>query len=239
MSVSKKDVVHLRRWFALLICFSLLCVPAQAAENEKLVALTFDDGPSGRFTRRLLEGLAQRDAKATFFLCGYRLEQYSKLAQEIVDKGHEVGNHGYSHRSMCAMTPQELTDEIRNTAKMLPADAHFLRPPGGLCDQKIETLAKKLGLSILHWSIDPQDWATDDADLIVQRVVSRAKHGDVILLHDLSDSSVDAALMIVDALQKKGFRFVTASELAQANGYCLTSGQVYIHFHPLISNDAK
>jgi peptidoglycan/xylan/chitin deacetylase (PgdA/CDA1 family) len=77
-----------------LLCLCLLWVPVRASTEEKLVALTFDDGPSGRFTRRLLEGLAQRDAKATFFLCGYRLEQYPRLAEAIVAEGHEVGVHG-------------------------------------------------------------------------------------------------------------------------------------------------
>lgn len=228
----KKEVTDLRRFWAILLCFSLVCLPVKAADTEKLVALTFDDGPSGRFTRRLLEGLAQRNAKATFFLCGYRLEQYPKLAQQIVAAGHEIGVHGYSHKSMCAMTPGALSKEIQDTLPLMPTtNIVFLRPPGGLCDDRVKDGAKAFGMAILQWSVDPQDWACDDATQIAQRVLQKARDGDVILLHDMSDSSVDAALMIVDGLHKKGFRFVTASELARVRNYTPSPGVVYKHFH--------
>ena len=223
----------MRRLLAILLCFMMVCVPVRAATQEKLVALTFDDGPSGRFTRRLLEGLKARDAKATFLLCGYRLEQYPHLAEDIVAGGHEVGVHGYSHKSMCAMTHGELSEEIRKTLPLLPADdIAFLRPPGGLCDQRVREVAKEWNLAILQWSVDPKDWAIDDATEIARRVLSQVRDGDVILLHDMSDSSVDAALMIVDALQKRGFRFVTASQLARARNYTLSPGKVYTAFYP-------
>ena len=75
----------------------MLCIPVQAAQPEKLVALTFDDGPSGKFTRNLLDGLKERDVKATFLLCGYRMEQYPELTARIFNEGHEIGLHGYSH----------------------------------------------------------------------------------------------------------------------------------------------
>ena len=223
----------MRRVLTILLCLILVCIPARAAAQEELVALTFDDGPSGRFTRRLLDGLARRDAKATFLLCGYRLEQYPNLAEDIAAMGHEVGVHGYSHRSMCAMTRKELSDEIRKTLPLLPAEGIvFLRPPGGLCDDRVQDVAKEFDLAILQWSVDPKDWAIDDAVEIARRVLSRVRDGDVILLHDMSDSSVDAALMIVDALQKRGFRFVTASQLARERGCALSPGKVYSAFYP-------
>ncbi len=221
----------MRRFVSILLCICLVCIPAWAEEGEKLVALTFDDGPSGRFTRRLLEGLRERDAKATFFLCGYRLEQYPKLARQIVAAGHEIGVHGYSHKSMCTMTRSALSKEIHDTLPLIPtSDILFLRPPGGLCDDRVIDSAKAYGLAILQWSVDPKDWACDDAKEIAQRVIRKAQDGDVILLHDMSDSSVDAALMIVDGLHKKGFRFVTASELARARSYALSPGKIYLNF---------
>ena len=100
----------MRRIFAILLCCSLLAFPVRGAQQEKFVALTFDDGPSGRFTRKLLEGLEQRDAKATFFLCGYRIAQYPELTQRIADEGHEIGLHGYSHKNMGKMTAREVTE---------------------------------------------------------------------------------------------------------------------------------
>lgn len=222
----------MRRFIAAILCIGLMNLPVGAAEGEKSVALTFDDGPSGRFTRRLLEGLAERNVQATFFLCGYRMEQYPKLAKQIFEAGHEIGIHGYSHKSMKSMCSRQIAQEVRDTAALLPPGCQtaFLRPPGGLCDSCVRLAAEDCGLAILQWSVDPKDWACDDAKEITGRVLRQVEDGDVILLHDMSDNSVDAALMIIDALLAKGFRFVTASELAQAKNCVLIPGRVYTHF---------
>ena len=90
----------MRRFWAIFLCFCLIGFPCAKAKEPAYVALTFDDGPSGRFTRRLLEGLEQREVKATFLLCGYRLEDYPQLAKQIFEAGHEIGLHGYSHKNM-------------------------------------------------------------------------------------------------------------------------------------------
>lgn len=221
-----------KRFVLLILCCCLLCTPVRAAENEKLIALTFDDGPSGRFTQKLLDGLSQRNAKATFLLCGYRIEQYSNLTRQIMQEGHEIGLHGYSHNAMCDMCKRDIKAEIRKTTALLPEgfQISFLRPPGGLCNACVQTAAREFGLAILHWSIDPKDWAIHNAAAIEKEVVSQAKDGDIILLHDMSDSSVDAALNIVDALQKQGFRLVTASQLAQARNVTLIPGEKYTRF---------
>ena len=101
----------MRKLLAIVLC--ILCLsPVAEASEEKYVALTFDDGPSGRFTRRLLEGLEARDAKATFLLCGYRLEQYGGLAAEMASAGHELGVHGYSHRDWRTLSRRNLAEEI-------------------------------------------------------------------------------------------------------------------------------
>ena len=110
----------MRRVLCVFLCLCCMSIPAEAAEREKLVALTFDDGPSGRYTRALLDGMAQRDIKATFFLCGYRMEQYPDLVQKILASGHEIGLHGYSHKPMEAMCLQDIRKELEKTAKLLP-----------------------------------------------------------------------------------------------------------------------
>ena len=222
----------MRRVISFLLCVFLLTGMVQAGAETKYVALTFDDGPSGRFTRRLLDGLQARDAKATFLLCGYRIKDYPKEAQRIYEEGHEIGIHGYSHTSFCSMNAEEITREIRRTAALLPEGCHplFVRPPGGLCSDEVVKAAKRDGLAILSWSVDPQDWALQNADLIVRAVTGRVKDGDVILLHDMSESSVDAALRIIDILSARGFEFVTATELARIKEERLTPGQTYIRF---------
>ena len=219
----------MRRILSVIICLGLLGIPSVRAEAPKYVALTFDDGPSGRFTSRLLEGLEERSVEATFLLCGYRLAAYPELAKQIHRAGHEIGLHGYSHRSFATLSERELEKELADTQKLLPegCGAVFLRPPGGIGSQMVEQVAEKMGLALLLWSVDPRDWAIHDAAAVETAVVSQVQDGDVILLHDLSDSSVDAALSIIDRLQKEGFRFVTVSRLAALRGIALLPGKTY------------
>ena len=222
----------MKRFISLFLCLCMLSIPAQAENNQKMVALTFDDGPSGRFTRKLLEGLEERDAKATFLLCGYRMEVYPELTERIFREGHEIGLHGYTHNAMQTMCRTEVTMEIEKGMELLPdgCEVAFMRSPGGLYSKCVVSAAADQGLSLLHWSVDPQDWATHDAQAIEKEVLDHVRDGDVILLHDMSDSSVEAALMIVDALQEQGYQFVTASELARAKGGPLRPGTKYSRF---------
>ncbi len=216
----------------IILCICLICLPVQAQEPERLVALTFDDGPSGRFTRRLLDGLEDWGVKATFLLCGYRMELYPELTERIFREGHEIGLHGYSHQSMEKMNARDVAREMEQTRLLLPAgcQVQWLRPPGGLTGKETSAAAKEAGLSLLHWSVDPKDWASHDAAAIERQVVDKVRDGDIILLHDMSDSSVDAALSIIDQLRSQGFRFVTVSELAQLRGIRLQPGVEYSRF---------
>lgn len=227
-----REVKKLRRIIALLLCCGLLWIPSAQAKQTSYVALTFDDGPSGRFTRRLLDGLEERQVQATFLLCGYRLKEYPKLAQRIYEAGHEIGLHGYSHKDMAKLSRKELLKEITETRVLLPdgCDAAFLRPPGGSGAPLVEQVAQQENLALLLWSVDPRDWAVHDAGAVEAAVIRQVSDGDVILLHDLSDSSVDAALSIIDKLKLAGFEFVTVSELAALKGIEIQPGQVYSSF---------
>lgn len=221
----------LRRLMALALCLSLVC-PVYGAQQEQYVALTFDDGPSGRFTRALLDGLQKRDVKATFLLCGYRIKDYPKEAERIQKEGHEIGLHGYSHSNMADMGQEDLEREIADTLSLLPDGCRpvFMRPPGGKCSEAVKDAARQADLGILSWSVDPRDWASHDAQVIEDAVVETVRDGDIILLHDMSDSSVEAALAIVDELKEQGFTFVTASELARLKGRTIEPGKVYTRF---------
>ena len=223
--------MELRRIFIVLLCLCM-ALPVHGAPQEKYVALTFDDGPSGRFTRALLDGLDKRGVRATFLLCGYRIKDYPREAKRIYAQGHEIGLHGYSHKCMADLCQEELERELADTLALLPSGCRpvFLRPPGGKSDAKVLDAARQADLAVLNWSVDPKDWASHDAVAIEKAVIKSVRSGDVILLHDMSDSSVEAALAIVDALTKQGYRFVTVSELARLNGVTIEPGKVYERF---------
>lgn len=221
----------MRQILAVMLCICLLPFPV-CAESPKYIALTFDDGPSGRFTRRLLDGLDERDVKVTFFLCGYRIEQYPEETARIFESGHEIGIHGFSHKNMKTMSRREIADEIARTRALLPEGCHpvWLRPPGGCCSDAVRQVCEVSDLSVLIWSLDPKDWNTNAVSAIKNTVIRTAKDGDVVLLHDMSDSSVDAALEIIDALGARGYRFVTVSELADARNIAPCAGECYRAF---------
>ena len=215
-----------------IFCVVFLLVPIEAQEEEKYVALTFDDGPSGRYTERLLEGLKQREVKATFLLCGYRMEDFPGLTEKIWTEGHEIGYHGFSHDNMSTMSRRKIAEELEKSGILLPQGCKpvFLRPPGGAVSDGVRQVAQVRLLGILKWSLDPRDWEVHDAPLVIQRVMDTVKDGDVILLHDMSDSSVTAALEIIDRLQKQDYHFVTVSQLAELRGVRIRPGETYKAF---------
>ena len=223
----------MKRLFFILLCLSFCILPVRGAE-EKYVALTFDDGPSGRHTKLLLDGLEQRSVKATFLLCGYRMKEFPELTQRIFSEGHEIGFHGYSHGDMTEMSRRIIAAELFDCTQLLPEDCDpvFLRPPGGCCSDGVRQVAQARNLANLSWSEDPRDWATTDTIAIERTVMKNIRDGDIVLLHDMSASSVQAALDIIASLQKEGFRFVTASELARIRGVKLQPGTTYKAFPP-------
>ena len=224
----------MRRIFMLLLSFSFLVLPARAAYGSKYVALTFDDGPSGKYTRTLLDGLYDRGAKATFLLCGYRIKDYPDITQRIFEEGHEIGLHGYSHKNMQQLSRRDSAAELMDTEALLPDGCRsvFFRPPGGLSSDAVMQVAQARNLAILHWSVDPHDWECSDTAAIEKMVLKTVSDGDIILLHDMSDSSVQVALDIVDVLLKEDYEFVTVSELARLRGLRPKCGTVYSKFPP-------
>lgn len=222
----------MRRILALLLAAALLVLPVRAADGTKYVALTFDDGPSGKYSRQLLDGLYDRGVKATFLLCGYRIKDYPDITQRIFDEGHEIGYHGYSHQNMSQMSRRDIAAEIMDTQALLPegCDPVFLRPPGGCCSDGVRQVARARQLAILNWSVDPRDWATHDTAAIEQAVLKNVKDGDIVLLHDMTTSSVQAALDIVDVLLAQNYEIVTVSQLAKVRRTTLKPGQEYCCF---------
>lgn len=223
----------MRRFLICILLLGLAVLPVRA-EDAKYVALTFDDGPSGKYTRTLLDGLAYRGVKATFLLCGYRMEQYPDLTQRIFDEGHEIGYHGFSHKTMRDMSRKTIGQELIDSQALLPEGCKpvFFRPPGGFVTDGVRQVAEVRQLAILSWSVDPKDWATTSVGSIEKAVFKKVQDGDIILLHDMSVSSVQAALDIVDTLQGQGYQFVTVSELAKLRKAPIRPGRMYAKFPP-------
>lgn len=220
----------MRKLFMLLALCMLFDV-GSAAPQKKVVALTFDDGPTGKYTARLLDILEEKDARATFFLCSYRIAQYPELVSRMAQQGNEIGLHGNNHEYFSDLPTQtlqsDLAQESLRIAEIAGTVSRLVRPPGGLLPENREALKD---YAVILWSVDPKDWATDDRDLIVRRVMQNVKSGDIILMHDASTSSVEAAAEIIDFLRAQGYTFLTVSELAAANGTALQSGEVYHSF---------
>ena len=190
----------------------------QAVSQEHLeppkIALTFDDGPSEKCTGRLLDGLKERNVKATFFLIGENAENNPELVKRIDSEGHLIGNHTYHHVEITKISDVEAEHEIQQADdvvySIIGKHVEYMRPPFGAWQKDLEL---KMQVMPVLWTIDPLDWTTENADEIVNKVVTEAGEDDIILMHDCYDSSVDAALRIVDILKKEGFDLVTVDEL--------------------------
>ena len=230
----------MRRILTCIILLGLIALPVRAAD-AKYVALTFDDGPSGKYTKSLLDGLAYRGVHATFLLCGYRMEQYPDITQRIFDEGHEIGYHGFSHNTMRDMSRRTIGQELIDSGKLLPEGCNpvFFRPPGGIVTDGVRQVAEVRQLAILSWSVDPKDWATTSVGNVETAVLKKIQDGDIVLLHDMSISSVQAALDIVDVLQSQGYRFVTVSELAKLRKTPIRPGRMYAQFPPKTEETVK
>ena len=188
---------------------------SSAVANRPLqVALTFDDGPHQTCTPALLNGLKQREVKATFFLMGENIAGKEPLVQRMQAEGHLIGNHGYRHIQMTKEEAEQACADIEQTEKLIqsitgkrPED---LRPPYGDWNEQLEC---RVNLTTVLWNVDSLDWKFQNTDRIVRRVEKDVKDGDIILMHDIFPTSVEAALRIVDDLQKRGYEFVTVEEL--------------------------
>lgn len=197
-------------------------------EEPKYVALTFDDGPRADTTARLLDGLLERGASATFFVIGEQIPCNKSLLQRMKAEGHQIGNHTYSHVRLLTSDKDAVVEEIHKTEALLKEavgeGAFWLRPPYGLIGCERAALVKT---PMVYWSVDPQDWKLLNKDKVVSAVLRTVKPGDIILLHDFYSTSVDAALEIIDKLREEGYAFVTVEELFRIQGVAPQPGTLY------------
>lgn len=195
----------------------------QVSENSSIraektitakVALTFDDGPHPVYTPQLLDGLNERGVHATFFVVGKNIIGNEALLKRMETEGHLIGNHTYSHVKLSELDIARACAEVEKTNALIcevtGKEPEFIRPPFGEWKKAMECSFEMIPVL---WDVDPLDWTTKNTALVVERVLKDTKPGDIILLHDYYQSSVDAALGIVDALTERGYKFVTVDEL--------------------------
>ncbi|MFI7703491.1 polysaccharide deacetylase family protein [Nonomuraea sp. NPDC049480] len=183
----------------------------------KCVALTFDDGP-GEHTGRLLDLLGRRDVRATFFVIGQMVaaDKGGRTVRRIVDEGHEIGNHTWSHPPLAELPHAAVRRELKHTENIVQrltgVRMRMMRPPYGSTDEQVAAETRREGLAQILWSLDTLDWRDRDTSTVARRA-GRAAPGSIVLLHDIHRSTVDAVPAMLDTLGRKGYTFVTVSEL--------------------------
>ena len=234
----------------LALCFSCAkdgqAVAVSApSQLRRCIALTFDDGPSPQTTAALLDGLKERGAHATFFLIGEQIAGNEDLVRRMKDEGHQVGGHSYTHIRLdsadaAALAEIQKTDETLRAilgdgeiqeglvweAAMSAADGdYWLRPPWGFAS---DALKSAVSVPLIYWTIDTMDWSVRNRDLVAHHIIENAKSGDIVLLHDPYDTSVEAALQTIDVLSEQGYEFVTLEELFSNAGVTPQAGHFYL-----------
>lgn len=184
------------------------------------IALTFDDGPHPKQTKRILQILSQYDVRATFFMVGINVQNYPEAAREVISAGHEVGNHTFSHYHLASLDERTVSEELDKCEDVLEElceyRPHLFRPPEGKVNSYVEHCTELGDYSLILWSLDTRDWECKDSDIIAERVLSNVKAGDIILMHDYigRNSGTAAALeILLPKLLERGFEPVTVSEL--------------------------
>lgn len=188
--------------------------------DEKIVALTYDDGPNPPYTNRLLEVLEKFGAKATFFVIGQQIERYPEIAQALQAQGHELGNHSYSHRRLIWTSKAAISEEIHQTDQLIQPLGHssaiHFRAPYGYKRIRLPQVLAQLKKTNVLWNIDPRDYQAISVEAVVDHVLGQVKPGSIVLLHDGGGDrslTVEATARLIPQLQDRGYRLATVSEL--------------------------
>jgi len=210
-------------------------IPMPDITGKKLIALTFDDGPSGAVTERLLGYLRQKQVRATFFVLGYMAERSPDQLRKEASEGHEVGSHTTNHIAFSRMSAVDLANDSLHMnqifTNILGHNTPFVRPPygDGAYTEKART---NIGQPMILWTVDTLDWKYRDVATVRQNAVKDAFDGAIILFHDVYQTTADAIPLIIDDLRSQGYEFLTVSELAEARGAVMQNGAVYGSFVP-------
>ncbi len=190
----------------------------RGSANSNYIALTFDDGPVASNTSRLLDILKKRNVKATFYVIGQQVPSNQGLLRRMAGEGHEIGNHTWTHPNLAKLSDDQVRSELSKTRDAIVtatgSKPRTMRPPyGALRSEQRSWIFSEFGYPTIMWDVDPQDWKKPGSSVVSSRIISGTQNGSIILVHDLHSASVDAMPATVDALLRKGYKFVTVSQL--------------------------
>ncbi|OJH30787.1 Peptidoglycan-N-acetylglucosamine deacetylase [Wolbachia endosymbiont of Armadillidium vulgare] len=187
--------------------------------KDKFVALTFDDGPSYNRAGDIINILESNKTKATFFVLGERINKKTyEIVKKIHEAGHELGNHSWSHRKLTSLSSEEQLQELEKTniaiKNVTEQSVKWFRPPYGCHNDNLIENTNRLNMYSILWTVDSLDWQGDKSEILIERIVSNAHNGAIILFHDHDNKSntVEALPQIIEILKKSGYEFVTLSE---------------------------
>lgn len=192
--------------------------------EEKVVALTFDDGPDEDFTPQILDILKKHDVKATFFVVGEKVGYYPQIVKREIAEGHEIGNHTFTHINVSKRGYDEIYNEVTKTQEIIKnvtgEEPKLFRPPYRAISKNMCDIVKNKNMNIVLWSnLDPRDWSNPGVYYIVNTIDTKVENGNIILLHDYNNlrnsksQTIQALDSIITNLKSKGYKFVTVSEL--------------------------
>ena len=212
-------------------CKSTRKIPVYGVETDKkVIALTFDAAWGADKTQGMLDVMEQYGAKGTFFLVGFWIDKYEKETKAIAEAGFDIGNHSRNHLNMPKLSENEIKNEIEyvndRVFDLTGKKPKYFRAPFGDYSNKLMTSLEELNMVGVQWSIDSLDWKGLSAKQIYERVVPKAKSGDIVLFHNNSDHVIDALPLVLSALKGQGFEFVTLSQLVHTEGYTIDSNGI-------------
>ena len=205
---------------SLIVCSLSIRISAENTTSQKRIVLTFDDGPHPKQTRRILDFLDKYQIKATFFVIGVNVKQYPDVLREVLDRGHEIGNHTNTHSHAARLDSNALEQQILDCEREIflqgGASVKLFRPPEGALNDQMRATIRNLGYTNVLWNLDTLDWAHTPPEQIADYVISHAQNGDIILMHDYigyDSPTLEALELFVPELLEQGFTFVTVGEL--------------------------
>lgn len=200
--------------------------------DKPMVALTFDDGPYDKVTKRIIKTLKDNNGRATFFVVGNRVSNYHEVMEKAYNQGNQIGNHTYTHytKTLNALKPKQVKSEVTKANRLIKKytgkPAKVLRPTYGAANSSVRKVMKKLDMALICWNVDSEDWQSRNKKKILKRL-NNLSDGDIVLMHDLYETTADAVEVLVPKLVKKGYQLVTIDELFYYKGKKQKPGQIY------------